>query len=128
MLRPNPNSIPLWKQPKDWFSYQRAIDYDRLLKRVDDAVAADPKLTAKVEAITLDAQIALKLEEARKSCGLSQQELAVRMGTSQPQVARLERQGYSSSLRTLAEFAAACGKKLIISLKKPTRCRPTRPA
>jgi HTH-type transcriptional regulator/antitoxin HipB len=90
---------------------------ERLLKRVDDAVAADPKLTAKVEAIMLEAQIALKLEEARKSCGLSQKELAVRMGTSQPQIARLERQGYASSLRTLAEFAAACGKKLIISLE-----------
>ena len=90
---------------------------ERLLKRVDDAVAADPKLTAKVEAIMLEAQIALKLEEARKSCGLSQKELAVRMGTSQPQIARLERQGYASSLRTLAEFAAACGEKLIISLE-----------
>jgi ribosome-binding protein aMBF1 (putative translation factor) len=90
---------------------------ERLLKRVDDAVAADPKLTAKVEAIMLEAQIALKLEEARKTCGLSQQELAARMGTSQPQIARLERQGYTGSLRTLAEFAAACGKKLIINLE-----------
>jgi len=90
---------------------------ERLLKRVDDAIAADPKLTAKVEAIMLEAQIALKSEEARKSCGLSQKELAARMGTSQPRIARLERQGYTSSLRTLAEFAAACGKKLIISLE-----------
>jgi len=90
---------------------------ERLLKRVDDAVAADPKLAANVEAIMLEAQIALKLEEARKSRGLSQQELAARMGTSQPQIARLERQGYTSSLRTLAEFAAVCGKRLIISLE-----------
>jgi len=43
--------------------------------------------------------------------------MAARMGTSQPQIARLERQGYASSLRTLAEFAAACGKKLVISLE-----------
>ena len=90
---------------------------ERLLKRVDDAVAADPKLTAKVDAIMLEAQIALKLEEARKSCGLSQQELAARMGTSQPQIARLETNGYTGSVRTLAEYAAACGKKLTISLK-----------
>jgi DNA-binding XRE family transcriptional regulator len=70
---------------------------DRLLKRVDDAVAADLKLSAKVKAIMLDTQIALKLEEVRKSCGLSQKELAGRMGTSQPQIARLEHQGYTSS-------------------------------
>jgi len=90
---------------------------DRLLKQVDDAVAADPRLVAKVKAIMLEAQVALKLEEARKSCRLTQKELAARMGTSQPQIARLERQGYTSSLRTLAEYAAACGKKLTISLK-----------
>lgn len=62
-------------------------------------------------------QIAVKLEEDWRSRGLSQQELAVRMGTSQPQVARLERREYRSSLRTLTEFAAACGKKLIISVE-----------
>jgi DNA-binding XRE family transcriptional regulator len=90
---------------------------DRLFKRVDDAITADPRLVAKVKAIMLEAQVALKLEEARKSCGLTQKELAARMGTSQPQIARLERQGYTSSLRTLAEYAAACGKKLTISLE-----------
>ena len=90
---------------------------DRLLKRIDDAVAADPKLAAKVKAIMLEAQLALKLEEARKSCGLTQKELAARIGTSQPQIARLESRGYIGSVRTLAEYAAACGKKLKISLE-----------
>jgi DNA-binding transcriptional regulator YiaG len=83
---------------------------DRLLKGIDDAVAADPKLSAKVKAIMLDAQIALKLEEACKSCSLSQKELAARMGTSQAQIARLERQGYTSSgaasARSWREWAA----------------------
>jgi ribosome-binding protein aMBF1 (putative translation factor) len=90
---------------------------DRFLKRIDDAVAAVPRFAARVRAIMLEAQVALKLEAARKSCGLSQKELATRMGTSQPQIARLERQGYASNLRTLAEFAAACGKRLTISLE-----------
>jgi DNA-binding XRE family transcriptional regulator len=90
---------------------------DRLLKRVDDAIAADPRLVAKVKAIMAEAQVALKLEEARKSCSLTQKELAARMGTSQPQIARLESRGYTGSLRTLVEYAAACGKKLKISLE-----------
>ena len=30
MLRPNPHGVPLWEQPKDSFSYQRAIDCDRV--------------------------------------------------------------------------------------------------
>jgi len=90
---------------------------DRLFKRVDDAVAANPKLAAKVKGIMLEAQVALKLEGARKSCGLTQKELAARIGTSQPQIARLESNGYTGSVRTLAEYAAACGKKLKISLE-----------
>ena len=90
---------------------------DRLFKRIDDAVAADPKLAAKVKGIMLEAQVALKLEGARKSCGLTQKELAARIGTSQPQIARLESNGYTGSVRTLAEYAAACGKKLKISLE-----------
>jgi DNA-binding XRE family transcriptional regulator len=90
---------------------------DQLLKRVDDAVAEDPRLAVKVKGIMLEAQLALKLEEARKSCGLTQKELAARIGTSQPQIARLETDGYTGSVRTLAEYAAACGKKLKISLE-----------
>jgi hypothetical protein len=39
---------------------------DRLLKRVKDAIATDPKLAPKVKAVMLDAQIALKREKARK--------------------------------------------------------------
>ena len=90
---------------------------DRLLKRVDEAVAKDPQLTAKVKAIMVEARVAVKLEEARKSCGLTQKELATKMGTSQPQIARLESRGYTGSLRTLVEYAAACGKDLKISLE-----------
>jgi hypothetical protein len=30
MLRPNPHGVPLWEQPKDSSSYQRAIDCDRV--------------------------------------------------------------------------------------------------
>ena len=44
MLRPNPNGIPLWEQPKDWFSYQRAIDCGRVERADrlrDDSVRRD---------------------------------------------------------------------------------------
>lgn len=33
------------------------------------------------------------------------------------QIARLESNGYTGSVRTLAEYVAACGKKLKISLE-----------
>ena len=90
---------------------------ETLLERVDDSVTADAILAAKVNAIMLEAQLVLKLEKARRSCGLTQKELAARIGASQPKIARLERTGYAGSLRMLLEYAAACGRKLTISIE-----------
>jgi HTH-type transcriptional regulator / antitoxin HipB len=90
---------------------------DAFREKTAAAVAADPALSAKVQAVAYEAELALKLEEVRKGCGLTQKELAVKMGTTQPAIARLERKGYLGNLRTIAQFAAACGKKLTISLE-----------
>ena len=46
---------------------------------------------------------------------MSQSEVAIRMGTSQPTVARLE-SGYKPSLKTLERYAAAVGMKVEINL------------
>jgi DNA-binding XRE family transcriptional regulator len=90
---------------------------DAFRKKTAALVAADPVLSARVHAVAYEAKLALRLEEARKASGLTQKELAARMGTTQPAIARLEREGYLASLRTLAEYAAAVGKKLTISLE-----------
>jgi transcriptional regulator with XRE-family HTH domain len=54
--------------------------------------------------------------KARKAAGLSQAEVAKRMGTQAPSVARLESSlasgKHSPSLSTLRKYAAALGKKL----------------
>jgi DNA-binding XRE family transcriptional regulator len=57
-----------------------------------------------------------ELLKARMKAGLTQQEMAQRMGTSQSVVARLE-SGYgqhSPSLATLQRYAQAAGKRLVI--------------
>jgi transcriptional regulator with XRE-family HTH domain len=57
---------------------------------------------------------------ARRAAGLSQAEVAERMGTKAPAVTRLERSlasgQHSPSVDTLRKYAAACGKRLVISL------------
>nr|WP_230941293.1 helix-turn-helix transcriptional regulator [Burkholderia diffusa] len=57
---------------------------------------------------------------ARRDAGLSQADVAERMGTQAPAVTRLERAlatgQHSPSIDTLRKYAAACGKKLVISL------------
>jgi ribosome-binding protein aMBF1 (putative translation factor) len=52
----------------------------------------------------------LQLVEARQAAGLTQAELAERLGISQAQVARLERRGYDSyTLTSLRRYVAALG-------------------
>ena len=57
---------------------------------------------------------------ARKAAGLTQTEVAQRMGVSQPVLARVEsslgNRKHSPSLATLRRYAEACGKKLVIRM------------
>lgn len=58
--------------------------------------------------------------KARQEAGLTQAQVAERMGTQAPAVARLERAlatgKHSPSLATLRKYASACGKKLVVKL------------
>lgn len=60
------------------------------------------------------------LLKARHAAGLTQAQVAERMGTQPPSVARLERSlatgKHSPSLATLRKYAEACGKKLVVQL------------
>jgi ribosome-binding protein aMBF1 (putative translation factor) len=58
------------------------------------------------------------LLQARKAAGLSQEEVALRMGTTKSAVSRLEssirNQRHSPSFATLKKYANACGKRLLV--------------
>ena len=60
------------------------------------------------------------LLNARHAAGLTQAQVAERMGTQPPSVARLERSlltgKHSPSLATLRKYAQACGKELVFQL------------
>jgi len=72
-----------------------------------------PAVKAEVERIEREEGELLK---ARYEAGLSQAELAARMGTHAPAIARLERSlatgKHSPSLATLRRYVQACGKHL----------------
>jgi hypothetical protein len=58
------------------------------------------------------------LLEARRAAGLTQAQVAERMGTQAPAVARLERAlasgKHSPSVATNRRYLAACGKQLVV--------------
>lgn len=56
------------------------------------------------------------IREARRRAGLTQSELARRLGTTQPALARLERGGRSPAFTTVVRAVRACGLDLHVSL------------
>jgi DNA-binding XRE family transcriptional regulator len=93
--------------------------------RTHDQVVAKlmrrPGVRKEVERIEREEGVLLDLLlKARHAAGLTQAQVAERMGTQPPAVARLERSlatgKHSPSLSTLRKYAEACGKELTLHL------------
>ncbi|SDG48239.1 helix-turn-helix domain-containing protein [Paraburkholderia phenazinium] len=86
----------------------------------DDAkLFADPEFKQAYDALE-DEYAALRvILSARKDAGLTQAQIAERMGTTASAISRLEAsltsEKHSPSFSTLRKYAAACGKRLVIS-------------
>jgi DNA-binding XRE family transcriptional regulator len=59
-------------------------------------------------------QLARKMRELREKAGLSQAQLAARVGTQAPGIARIERGRFAPRLDVLHRIAAALGKRVRI--------------
>jgi len=77
---------------------------------------ADPDVKREFDALEQEFAIASELIRARARAGLSQMELAERMGTSQSAIARLESGQTLPSTKTLLRFAEATKSKLELRL------------
>ncbi|MGE0109247.1 MAG: helix-turn-helix domain-containing protein [Bdellovibrionales bacterium] len=74
----------------------------------------NPKFRAAYDALEPEYAIASAIIEARKKAKLSQKELAHRMGTTQPVIARMEAGRQPPSTKTLFNLAKATGTHLEI--------------
>ena len=84
---------------------------------------ADPEYRAIYEEESAKKELWLQLVEARQAAGLSQRELAKRLGVSQAQVARIEKRGYDAyTLTSLRRYIQALGEgfSLEVKVKQPT--------
>jgi ribosome-binding protein aMBF1 (putative translation factor) len=83
----------------------------KLLRR--SGVRTEVERIEREESVLLDA-----LLKARQEAGLTQSQVAARMGTQAPAVARLERAlasgKHSPSIATLRKYVKACGKRLVL--------------
>jgi transcriptional regulator with XRE-family HTH domain len=92
----------------------KPTNFDRYLK---DQLC-DPAFKKRFEQAGAAWDVAIQLTDLREQAGLSQKELAHRVGTTQQQISRLESPGYEGhSLRMLRRVADALEAELVINLK-----------
>ncbi len=88
------------------------IPFDKLKARL----LANPEVRREYEALAPEFEISAELLRARLRAGLSQAELAERMGTSQSAIARLESGQTLPSTKTLLRFAEATRSRIQVRL------------
>jgi ribosome-binding protein aMBF1 (putative translation factor) len=90
------------------------------MTKVDDLHSKwmkDPKYVKAHEALAPEFELAHAVIDARIQAGLTQEELAKRMETTQSVIARLESGRTRPSTQTLERLAAATGTRLKISFE-----------
>ena len=88
--------------------------------RVDDLHndwMKDPKYRREYNALEEEFSLTAAMIEARSRAGMTQEQLARRMKTTQAVVARLEGGGSRPSTRTLERYAKATGNRLRITFE-----------
>ena len=82
-----------------------------------------PAYRREYEALEEEFSLTAALIDARARAGLTQEQVALRMNTTQAVVARLEGGGSKPSTSTLEKYAKATGSRLKITFE-PTESRP----
>jgi transcriptional regulator with XRE-family HTH domain len=95
-----------------------------LAEAIRRKLASDSDLAAAVDTERFNLNVGSVIHEARISAGLTQQQLADRVGMYQSAIARLEDADYDGhSLKTLERIAVALGKRIEISLAEESIAR-----
>jgi len=92
------------------------LTHDKMIEKM----LSDPEVKAAYDSMEDEFALFDEFLKARKRAGLTQAEIATRMGTKSPAVARIEAGGgskrHSPSIATLRRYAEAVGCKLKIEL------------
>jgi transcriptional regulator with XRE-family HTH domain len=90
------------------------------LKQFRSQALARPEVKREYDSIAEEFEFLDEILKARTSAGLTQADVAVRIGTTQSAVARLESPDskHSPSIATLQRYASALGYKLQVRLVK----------
>lgn len=90
------------------------------LSALKKRMLSDREVREAYDAMSGEFELARELIAARTRAGLTQAELAKRMGTTQSAVARMESGRQLPSLKTLHRYAAATGTRALVKLVEAT--------
>lgn len=100
---------------------RKQTNFDKYL----DEQLMDPDFVARFKKAGEAWDVAIQLAKLRKESGLSQKELARRVGTSQQQISRLESPGYEGhSLSMLRRVAEVLGCSVQVQIQRAKQARP----
>jgi len=88
----------------------------KTLKTLKAQLLADPSTRAAYDAQADEFAVARELIAARTQAGLTQADVAERMGTTQSVIARLESSKRAPSLRSVQRYAQAIGLRAVVRL------------
>ncbi|MHB8644658.1 MAG: helix-turn-helix domain-containing protein [Thermomicrobiales bacterium] len=87
-------------------------------QRWRERLRAQPEYQAVYAEEAAKSELWLQLVEARQQAGLTQKQLAERLGVSQAQVARIEKRGYDAyTLTSLRRYVAALGDDFSLAVQ-----------
>lgn len=79
-------------------------------------IEEDAEFAAAVEELAPEYEIARQIMKARLQSGMTQQQLAAKIGTRQGNISRIERGQQNTSIGLLNKVAKGLGKKLRVSI------------
>lgn len=87
------------------------------LKDIKCELLADPATLAAYQAQATEFDMARELIAARSRAGMTQSDVAQRMGTTQSVIARLEGGKRAPSMRTVQRYAQAVGARAVVRIE-----------
>jgi DNA-binding XRE family transcriptional regulator len=91
------------------------------LDQLKTTLLKNPQTRAEYDALAGEFETARELITARTQAGLTQSDVAQRMGTTQSVIARLESGKRAPSLRTVQRYAQALGARAVVRIEPLAR-------
>lgn len=89
--------------------------------------AEDPEFAESYERGYQAFRLGVMLQLAREDAGMTQEQVAQRLGTKKSAISRLENNAGDLRLSTLQRYAEAVGKELVLELRDPGKAKASKP-